>query len=129
MFTLHKYRVDTKGARIMVKIYRMLLICTAILFLCFVCTASAKTWYVDDDGKADFTRIQDAINTASAGDVIIVRDGTYIENLLVLKRLTIKSENGPDSTIVRAKDPSYPIFRVFQVDYVNISGFSIGGGM
>jgi len=90
-------------------------------------TASAMTWYVDDDGEADFTRIQDAINTASAGDIIIVRDGTYIENLLVLKRLTIKSENGPDSTIVRAKDPSYPIFRVFQVDYVNISGFSIEG--
>jgi parallel beta-helix repeat protein len=89
--------------------------------------ASAMTWYVDDDGEADFTRIQDAINTASAGDIIIVRDGTYIENLLVLKCLTIKSENGPDSTIVRAKDPSYPIFRVFQVDYVNISGFSVEG--
>ncbi len=37
-------------------------------------TASAKTWYVDDDGGADFIRIEAAINAASAGDTIIVRE-------------------------------------------------------
>ena len=54
----------------------MLIICAAILFLSFVGTASAKTWYVDDDLQefpyADFTKIQDAVNIALPGDTIIV---------------------------------------------------------
>jgi hypothetical protein len=32
-----------------------------ILLLCFVGTASARTWYVDDSGGADFIAIQEAI--------------------------------------------------------------------
>ncbi len=35
------------------------------------------TWYVDDDAPADFSTIQAALNAASNGDTIIVRDGTY----------------------------------------------------
>jgi hypothetical protein len=57
------------------KKYEILIICAAILFLCFVETASARTWHVDDDGGADFTRIQDAITSANGGDTITVRDG------------------------------------------------------
>jgi parallel beta-helix repeat protein len=103
----------------------ILIICAAILFLCFVGTSSASEWYVDDDGEADFTRIQDAINNATAGDTIIVRNGTYDENLVVDKRLTIRSENGPASTIVLAEDPDEHVFNV-TADYVNISGFRVG---
>jgi len=36
----------------------------------------------------------------SFGDTIIVRDGTYYENLEVDKQLTIKSENGSANCIV-----------------------------
>ena len=57
--------------------YGILIICTAILVLGFVGTASAVTWYVDADGGADFTGIQEAITAASAGDTIVVRDDTY----------------------------------------------------
>ncbi|RCV64419.1 hypothetical protein C5S53_09010 [Methanophagales archaeon] len=55
--------------------------------------------YVSDD----FSTIQDAVDAAYLNDTIIVRDGTYIENVDVYKRLTIRSENGSDSTIVLAK--------------------------
>ena len=110
----------------MVKRYGILIVCTAILFLGLVGTASAKTWYVDDDGGADFIRIQAAINAASAGDMIIVRDGTYTENVDVYKRLTIQSENVLDLTFVRAEDPAYSTFKVTS-DYVNISGFTVEG--
>jgi len=58
------------------KKYVSLVICAAILFLCFVGTASAGTWYVDDDGGADFTGIQEAVNMALHGDTIIVYNGT-----------------------------------------------------
>ena len=100
------------------------IICAAILFLCCVGTASARIWYVDDGGGADFTRIQDAIIAASAGDTIIVRDGNYTENVDVDKRLTIRSENGSENCIVDAtKSPDHG-FEVI-ADNVTISGFTV----
>jgi len=52
--------------------------------------------YVPDD----YAKIQWAVDNATAGDTIIVRDGTYYENLKVDKQLTIKSESGSDNCIV-----------------------------
>jgi len=59
--------------------------------------ASGKTGYVDDDGGPgiDFTRIQDAVNAASNGDTIIVYNGTYFENVVVNKQLTLKGIDMP----------------------------------
>ncbi len=74
----------------------------------------------------DYETIQAAVDAASSGDTIIVRDGTYIENIGVNRSLTIQSENGPDSTIVRAEDPGYDVFNV-TADPVAISGFTAEG--
>ncbi|HDM75195.1 MAG TPA: hypothetical protein ENG51_01850, partial [Deltaproteobacteria bacterium] len=49
----------------------------------------------DDDGEAGvFSSIQDAVDAASPGDTIIVREGTYIENIYVGKSLRIFAEEG-----------------------------------
>ena len=56
---------------------------------------SATTHYVDPCQS-----IQAAVDRAHPGDIIIVRDGTYTENIDVNKSLTIQSENGSASTIV-----------------------------
>jgi parallel beta-helix repeat protein len=89
-----------------------------------------NTWYVDDDKldypNADFTKIQDAVNTASPGDTIIVYPGTYTENVDVNKdHLTIQSESGAEVTIVQAATNDY----VFELtaDYVKITGFTVKG--
>jgi parallel beta-helix repeat protein len=56
--------------------------------------AEPITWYVDDGGGADFTRIQDAVIAASSGDTIYVYSGTYYENVIVNKNnLTLVGEN------------------------------------
>ena len=97
-----------------------------ILFLAVATAiASAATIYVPDDYPA----IQAAVDNATAGDTITVRDGTYTENVHVNKSLTIQSENGPDSTIVQAANPDYDVFRIAgrQVSGI-ISGFTIKGG-
>jgi uncharacterized repeat protein (TIGR01451 family) len=70
------------------------------------------------------TPIQAAIDNATAGDVICVKDGTYTENVDVYKRLTIRSENGAASTSVRAASSYAYVFEV-TADYVNISGFHV----
>jgi|TARA_B100000315_G_C14165034_1_gene401844 archaellum component FlaG (FlaF/FlaG flagellin family) len=52
----------------------------------------ATTWTVDDDGKADFSNIQDAIDVASDGDEIVVADGQYFENITFSgKAVTVRS--------------------------------------
>jgi parallel beta-helix repeat protein len=93
----------------------LILIILVFLFSAFVCTASvATTWYVHP-GEL----IQGAVNMASDGDTIIVKDGTYKENVEVNKRLTVRSEKVSEKCIVQA-------FAV-TADYVNLSGFTIEG--
>jgi len=79
-------------------------------------------WYVPDN----YTRIQWAVDNATAGDIIIVRDGTYSENVDVNKRLTIQSENGSANCIVQATNPEDHVFEV-TADHVNIHGFAVKG--
>ena len=71
----------------------LLIVVGFLLFCVFVGTASAKTWYVDDDLQdfpyADFTKIQDAVNIASSGDMIIVYNGTYYERVEINKQLNL----------------------------------------
>ena len=78
--------------------------------------------YVPDD----YPTIQAAVDAVNAGDTIIVRDGTYTENVDVDKSLTIKSENGADSTIVQAANPNDHVFEV-TADDVTISRFMVTG--
>jgi len=89
-----------------------------------------RIWTVDDDLQdypmADFTKIQDAVDAATAGDTIIVYPGTYTENVNVNKSLTIKSKNGADSTIVQATNPDDHVIEI-TTDDVDISGFTVRG--
>ncbi|NIA11877.1 MAG: hypothetical protein GWP10_19660 [Nitrospiraceae bacterium] len=73
----------------------------AVLLAC-AGAAAGGTWVVDDDGGADFTSIQAAVDAASAGDTIEVRSGTYVENVDVDKRLTLVGE-GADVVTGRLK--------------------------
>jgi parallel beta-helix repeat protein len=86
---------------------------------------AGNPWYVDASGAAGFTTIQAAINAAQAGDTILVKDGTYQENINVNKRLTLRSENQYGATVTfLAFDKS--IFSV-SADNVVIDGFNISG--
>jgi len=71
-----------------------------------------------------YAKIQWAVDNATAGDTIIVRDGSYTENVDVNKRLTIRSENCSATCIVDAANPGDHVFEV-TANYVNISGFTI----
>jgi parallel beta-helix repeat protein len=76
--------------------------------------------YVPDN----YTTIQAAVNASSPGDTIIVSDGTYTENVMVNKALTIQSENGSANCIVQTANPSNYVF-VVTASNVTIRGFTL----
>ncbi|MDY9927298.1 right-handed parallel beta-helix repeat-containing protein [Methanosarcina sp.] len=88
---------------------------------------SAKEIIVDDDFEVGFMSIQEAINSSSPGDTVIVKSGTYKENIIVnVTRLTIRSESGEHDVVVEPLDKNESIFLV-KADNVTITGFSIKG--
>ncbi len=74
----------------------------------------------------DYATIQEAVDAASEGMLIIVHEGTYNENVVVHKKLSIMTQDGPSNTFVRPQNPGTSAFTV-TADGVIISGFSIQG--
>ena len=62
-----------------------------------------------------FATIQAAINSNNTldGDILTLADGTYIENVVVYKKLTIKPVSGANVT-VQAADPNNSVFTIFK---------------
>jgi uncharacterized repeat protein (TIGR01451 family) len=70
----------------------------------------------------DYTRIQDAINAASAGDTIEVHGGTYFEHVNVSKTLTLRGvDNGSGMPVVDAGGNGSAI--ILSADGCVIEGF------
>ena len=107
----------------------------AVLMVFTTGVASATTYYVaktgndttgDGSSGNPWLTIQHAVTTVSASNTIIVRDGTYNENVNVNKRLTIRAENPTYATTVTASNANDHVFEVTtDTDYVNISWFKV----
>ncbi|MCD4664627.1 MAG: right-handed parallel beta-helix repeat-containing protein [Bacteroidales bacterium] len=85
--------------------------------------------YVDDDGTADYIKIQDAIDNASDGDTVFVYSGEYIENINVNKQLYLfglpyDGEDGNDEGKPFIKSNGGTSFEV-QADLCEIDGFKV----
>ncbi|MGB7002330.1 MAG: NosD domain-containing protein [Halobacteriota archaeon] len=91
-----------------------------------ICVITTGWWRDGGAFHPTDTPIQDAIDNASVGETICVKDGEYKENVDVDTQLTIRSDNGAASTTVNALYPNDHVFEVI-VDYVSISGFTIEG--
>jgi len=84
------------------------------------------TIYVPDD----YPLIQDAIAAAHDGDTVIVRAGTYVENLDFLgKAITVRSEQGAGRTIIDGSRKSSVVSFQTDEDAASVlDGFTITNG-
>ncbi|KAF5437779.1 CASH domain-dontaining protein, partial [Candidatus Methanophagaceae archaeon] len=90
-----------------------------------ICVNGTGWWRNNGTFNASSTRIQHAIDNATAGDSIYVYNGSYSENVNVTKQLSLQGE-GPDVVNVTNSTAEHHVFNV-TANYVNISGFNVTG--
>jgi parallel beta-helix repeat protein len=85
--------------------------------------------YVDDDGTADFTRIQDAVQNARDGDTVYVYNGTYSDYfsdnmacVRIEKNIKLIGENRYNTII---KGIGFQRVIIIAAEEVSVSGFTI----
>jgi len=79
---------------------------------------------VDINGNGNYTSIQAAIDNASIDDTIYVWAGTYYENIIINKSVTLIG-NGTKDTIINGSGIGDVVY--VTANWVNISGFTIRG--
>jgi len=116
-----------KKTALLLALILILLISAATRF-CFVNAANAEAMVVPDD----YSTIQEAINHANNGDTVLVKSGTYSENVTVNKPLVLKGETSVSSIInggitVKASDVAIDSFTLVGPETGNGGGtFSYG---
>lgn len=101
-----------------------MLICSCLIFLQSVAAEenTGNILYVGGTGDGNYSSIQDAINASNSGDTIYVYNGTYFENLLINKSISLIGEN-KYSTIIDGDEKGTVISII--ADVVNITSFTI----
>ena len=106
-----------------------IIVMTTILFLSILTIISPKIdaqeiLTVGPGGPPiyDFSKITDAITSANENDIIHVYNGTYTENIVINKSITVNGDSG--CTILISANSNKNTIEL-SVNYTNISGFTI----
>ena len=83
---------------------------------------SSVTLTVDDDGPADYSCIQDAIDNASDDDTVFVYSGIYYENIIIDKSINLMGED-KNTTIIDGQGIKACLF--FENSYIELSNFKL----
>jgi len=90
----------------------------------FIQNVESKTIIVDDYGDGDYEGIQEAINSANAGDTIRVWKGDYEDNIIVNEQVSIIGNGSRDTEITVYSGHAITLV----ADGCFISGLNIVGG-
>ena len=84
-------------------------------------------WHVNETGGSSLDAIQEGIDVALEGDTVTVHDGTYNENIVIDKSLTIQSVNGWQKTTISPASGDVVTVAGFAGTLL-FTGFEITGG-
>lgn len=106
---------------------------TTALTLILTCMISVTFSIIPVEAKPDIiyvpgdhSTIQAAINAASDNDTIYVSSGTYPGSIIVNKSLALIGQD-PDTTVIQGTLGEEYVLLLQDMNYVNISGFTITG--
>jgi len=100
---------------------------TAILVIAFTSVLSARVIKVDQAGSGDYLTIQEGVNVAKDGDVVLVFPGMYRESVLVKEKKITLMGSGAEATAIYAAGGDAVTFQSAGQNAA-IIGFSITGG-
>ncbi len=66
--------------------------------------AGPATIVVAPDGSADYTTIAEAVAAAHDGDTVLIRPGTYAEQVDITGDITVKGEGDPSSVVIQVPE-------------------------
>ncbi len=72
-----------------------------------------------------YSTIQEAINNANEGDTIFVRNGTYVESIVINRTVSLEGES-QEGTVIRIPESERDIITI-TADNVTVQGFTIRG--
>ncbi|GJM44977.1 MAG: hypothetical protein DHS20C21_18190 [Gemmatimonadota bacterium] len=108
------------------------------LCLVVVESTSAAEISVEPDGSGDYATIQDAVNAATAGDEIVLEDGTFLgpgnrDLRFFGKDLVVRSRNGAAFVTIDSQGSESEPHRAFRLDAgetsaTRLDGITITGG-
>jgi parallel beta-helix repeat protein len=84
----------------------------------------ATTRFVGGINPGNYSTIQDAVNNSFPGDTIYVFSGTYYENVVVNKTLSLIGEDRKTTIVNGSADNAFYV----NSDWVNITGLTISSG-
>ncbi|MDD1721358.1 MAG: right-handed parallel beta-helix repeat-containing protein [Euryarchaeota archaeon] len=97
-----------------------------LLFSFVVLTVPASAASLTVGPSEQYKTITEAVNAAQPGDTITIGPGTYTENVIVAKSLTITALRADSPPTIKAADQNKDVFRVQGRD-VHIAGLTITG--
>jgi hypothetical protein len=109
---------------------RLILVSIASILL-FTPVCSARTWFVTPDGTGDAPTIQAGLDSAVAGDTVLVECGTYYEHDIIMKSaVTLRSTTGdPTCVTIDAQQLGRVIYCTYAHHTTRIEGFTLTGGL
>jgi Periplasmic copper-binding protein (NosD) len=103
-----------------------------------VSPATARTWYILPDGTGDAATIQAGVDSAAAGDIVLVAPGTYSNTHSILldgtptdvivaisKNIRLMSEHGPDITTIGSPEADVVVYMEGVDSSAEVIGFRI----
>jgi nitrous oxidase accessory protein len=118
-------RFISRTAICSITIIIVIVVASICIYFLFYTQNNQKSHIVSINGKGDYSSIQEAIDAASDNDILLIRNGTYFENIKINKSIELIGED-KNTTIINGNGSGTVIY--ISANHVKLRGFTIKNG-